>query len=80
VGYAVQAGAFSDSSHAEAMRESLPFPDARVIEPDGEHQGEPAFWRVLVGHALTIQAATALAVEVEKAAGAAIVVREGAKE
>jgi rare lipoprotein A len=79
-GYAVQAGAFSDPSHAEALRESLPYPDARVVEPHAEQQGEPSFWRVLVGHDLTVQAATALAAEVEKAAGAAIVVREAAKE
>jgi rare lipoprotein A len=83
-GYAVQAGAFSDPSHAEALRETLPYPDARVVaphgEPRGERQGNPALWRVLVGHGLTAQAATALAAEVEKAAGAAIVVREGAQE
>jgi len=78
-GYAVQAGAFSDPSHAEALRETLPYSDARVVEPSGERQGAP-LWRVLVGHALTAQAATALAAEVEKAAGAAIVVREGAQE
>jgi len=79
-GYAVQAGAFSDPSHAEALRETLPYSDARVVEPSGEphreRQGGP-LWRVLVGHALTVQAATALAAEVEKVAGAAIIVREG---
>jgi rare lipoprotein A len=75
-GYAVQAGAFSDPSHAEALRETLPYSDARVVEPNRERQGD-LLWRVLVGHALTVQAATALAAEVEKAAGAAIVVREG---
>jgi rare lipoprotein A len=79
-GYAVQAGAFSDPSHAEALRETLPFSDARVVEPRGERQGDPLLWRVLVGHALTVQAATALAAEVVKAAGAAIVVRESAQE
>jgi rare lipoprotein A len=78
-GYAVQAGAFSDPSHAEALRESLPYSDARVVEPHGDRQGEPSFWRVLVGHSLTMQAATALAADVEKSAGAAIVVWEGAK-
>ena len=78
-GYAVQAGAFSDPSHAEALRNALPYPDARVVEPR-ERQGEPSLWRVLVGHALTVQAATALAAEVQKAAGAAIVVRDGAQQ
>jgi rare lipoprotein A len=74
-GYAVQAGAFSDPSHAEALRETLPYSDARVVEP----QGDP-LWRVLVGHGLTVQAATALAAEVEKVAGAAIIVREDVSE
>jgi rare lipoprotein A len=73
-GYAVQAGAFSDPSRAETLRESLSYSDARVVEP----QGDRAFWRVLVGHALTVQAASALAIEVEKTAGAAFVVWEGA--
>jgi rare lipoprotein A len=76
-GYAVQAGAFSDRSRAEALRESLSYSDARVVEP----QGDRALWRVLVGHALTVQAASALAVEVGKTAGAAFVVWDGtAKE
>jgi len=77
--YAVQAGAFSDPSRAEALRETLPYSDARVVEPNGERQGTP-LWRVLVGHDLTVQAATALAAEVEKTAGAAIVVKEGAQQ
>jgi len=86
-GYAVQAGAFSNASRAEALRESLPYADARVIEPNRERYREPygerrggPLWRVLVGHALTVQAATALAAEVEKVAGAAIVVREDVSE
>lgn len=79
-GYAVQAGAFSDPSRAEALREALDYPDARVVEPHGERQGEPALWRVMVGHGLTVEAATALAAEVEKVAGAAIVVQEGAEQ
>lgn len=79
-GYAVQAGAFSDPSRAEALRETLPYADARVVERNGERQGDASLWRVLVGHALTLQAATALAADVEKAAGEAVVVREGAKE
>jgi rare lipoprotein A len=79
-GYAVQAGAFSDPSHAEALRQALPYSDARVVERHGEREGDRLLWRVLVGHALTVQAATALAAEVEKAAGAAIVVWVDAKE
>ena len=75
-GYAVQAGAFSDPSRAEAVRASLPFSDARVVEPHGQRRGDPALWRVLVGHALTVQAATALAGEVEKTTGEAIVIKE----
>jgi rare lipoprotein A len=72
--YAVQAGAFTDSSRAEALRAALPYPDARVIE----RPGDPPFWRVLVGHALTLQAATALAADLTKADGEAIVVRDEA--
>jgi rare lipoprotein A len=79
-GYAVQAGAFSDPSRAEALRQALPYSDARVVERHGEQEGDRSLWRVLVGHALTVQAATALAAEVEKAAGAAIVVWVDAKE
>jgi peptidoglycan lytic transglycosylase len=75
-GYAVQAGAFSDPSRAEALRETLPYSDARVVEPHGERPGNPPLWRVLIGHALTIQEATALAAEVEKTTGQALVVKE----
>jgi rare lipoprotein A len=78
--YAVQAGVFFDPSRAEALRETLPYPDARVVEPHGERPGDPPLWRVLVGHALTAQAATALATEVEKSAGVAIVVKEDATQ
>jgi len=58
------------------LRQALPFSDARVIERDGDR----SLWRVLVGHALTAQAAAALAADVKKAGGQAIVVREGVKE
>ena len=71
-GYLVQAGAFSDPSRAAALREALPYADARVVEA----QGDPSFWRVLVGHALSLKAATALAAAVKKAAGQAFVVKE----
>ena len=70
--YAVQAGAFADPARAEALRASLPYSDARVVE----RQGDPSLWRVLVGHALTAQDAAALAAEVGKATGQAIVVKE----
>jgi peptidoglycan lytic transglycosylase len=75
-GYAVQVGAFSDPSRAASLRESLPYKDARVVEPHGERPGDPVLWRVLVGHALTMQAASALAADVEKATGQAFVVKE----
>jgi len=79
-GYAVQAGAFSDPSRAQALRETLPYSDARVVEPHGEQHGErsgdPSLWRVLIGHALSVQAATALAADVERATGQAFVVKE----
>jgi rare lipoprotein A len=71
-GYAVQAGAFSDPARAEAFRATLPYADARVVE----RHGYPPLWRVLVGHALTLQAATALAADVKKAAGEAIIFKE----
>lgn len=75
-GYAVQAGAFSDPAHAEALRESLPFAGARVVEPGGEQPSGRVLWRVLVGHNLTLQAASALASDVKKATGEAFVVQE----
>ena len=70
--YAVQAGAFSDPSRAEALRERLSYLDPRVVE----RKSNPSIWRVLIGHALTIQEATALAADVEKTTGQAIVVKE----
>jgi len=74
--YAVQAGAFSDPARAQAFRETLQYSDVRVVE----RQGEQPLWRVLVGHALTLQSATALAAEVAKASGAAIVVKDDPEE
>jgi rare lipoprotein A len=71
-GYAVQAGAFADPSRAQALRETLPYSDARVVE----RPGNPSLWRVLIGHALTIQEATGLAADVEKTTGQAVVVKE----
>jgi rare lipoprotein A len=76
-GYAVQVGAFSDPARAEAFRATLSYADARVIEPAGAPSERPRLWRVLVGHGLTAQSASALAVEVERNTGAAIVIKEG---
>jgi len=73
-GYAVQAGAFSDRARADAWRATLSYSDARVVE----RPGNPPLWRVLVGHSLTLQAATALAADVEKASGQALIVKEEA--
>ena len=75
-GYAVQAGAFFDPSRAEALREALPYSDARVVESQEQRQGDLSLWRVLIGHALSAQAAAALAADVEKATGQAFVVKE----
>jgi rare lipoprotein A len=77
-GYAVQAGAFSDPTRAQAFRETLPYSDVRVVERQGK--GDQPLWKILIGRALTLQSATALAAEVEKASGAAIVVRDEAEE
>jgi len=72
-GYAVQAGAFSDPVRAELFRQSLPYSDSRVL-PRAEGS---SLWRVVVGHALTLQAATALAAEITETVGQAIVITEG---
>jgi cell division septation protein DedD len=70
--YAVQVGAFTDRSRAEALSESLGFSQARVEEPDGASP----LWRVLVGHDLTKDAAEALASELRSSAGSGMVVQE----
>ena len=70
--YAVQAGAFSDPVRAEFFRQSLPFAGARVLP----RQEGSSLWRVVVGHALTLQEATTLAAEITKTVGQAIVVKE----
>jgi rare lipoprotein A len=69
--YAVQAGAFSDRSRAEALLMRLSFPDCRIVQ-----RGNSALWRVLVGQALSKDAADALALEVKKAVGDALVVSD----
>jgi len=74
--YAVQAGAFADRQRAENLRESLPFPAARVVPSTEAPSGVPPFWRVLVGTGLNMDAAAALAAEVKEIAGDSLVVRE----
>ena len=70
--YAVQAGAFSDPVRAELFRQSLPYSDSRVLP----RQEGSTLWRVVIGHALSLQAATTLAAEVARIAGQAVVVKE----
>jgi rare lipoprotein A len=70
--YAVQAGAFSDPVRAEFFRQSLPYSDSRVLP----RQEGSSLWRVVVGHALTLQGATTLAAEITRTAGQALVVKE----
>jgi len=70
--YAVQAGAFSDPVRAELFRQSLPYADSRVLP----RQEGSSLWRVVIGHALTLPAATTLAAEVIKTSGQAVVVKE----
>jgi rare lipoprotein A len=68
--YAVQAGAFADRGRAEALRDSLPFSDARILPP----QGDPPLWRVLVGSAINMDEARRLAAAVKELTGDALVV------
>jgi rare lipoprotein A len=71
--YAVQVGAFRDKANAERERKRMQalYGTARTIRRDGN----PATWRVIVGHAGTLDAATALARQIRAASGAAFVVR-----
>ena len=73
--YAVQAGAFSDPARAESLRAVLQdlFAEARVVSSSGR---TPPLWRVIVGHEMTREQATELAMRVRREAGAAIVVPE----
>jgi len=70
--YAVQVGAFSDPVRAEIFRQSLPYSDSRILP----RQEGSSLWRVVVGHALTVRAATTLAAEVSKTVGQPIVIPE----
>jgi rare lipoprotein A len=68
-GYAVQIGAFADRAGADAFRETVAFPDARVVQRQN-------LWRVVVGMKLSRDGAVALADQVRESGGEALVVRE----
>jgi hypothetical protein len=73
--YAVQAGAFSDRSRADALRDLLAeqltaSDDPRVVGP----AGNPPLWHVITGHNLNEAAAAALMEKVRKVVGVALVV------
>lgn len=70
--YAVQMGAFSDRARAEAFRKTLSYPEARVI-------GDQTLWRVVVGNAMTREAAETLAAQIRESGSEALVVREAGK-
>jgi hypothetical protein len=83
--YAVQAGAFADMTRAEALRDALAArlpvsTPVRLIRTGGgtggESAGAPALWHVLAGSGLSLEEATALAPDVRKTAGAALIVRD----
>jgi rare lipoprotein A len=71
--FGVQAGAFLDAERAERLRASLEreFGPARLVQ----RADSPAFWRVVVGHVSSEQAAAELASRVRAETGAAFVVR-----
>src|SRR5579884_4028783 len=71
--FCVQAGAFSDPDRAEAQRARLADFDARIVQSG-------SLRRVLIGTALTREAADALAAEVRKKGSEAAVVRDPAAE
>ncbi len=75
LGFAVQAGAFSDAARAESLRAALQdlFAEARVAPSNGR---TPPLWRVIVGRELTREQAAELAIRVRREAGTAIVVPE----
>jgi rare lipoprotein A len=71
--FVVQAGAFTDRDHAESLRATLAdrFPPSRVV-----FFTTAAPWRVIVGHDMTRDQATELAIRVRQQTGAALVVAE----
>jgi rare lipoprotein A len=74
--FVVQAGAFTDRDHAEALRATLEdhFTQARLVFSSTG----PAPWRVIVGHEMTRDQATELATRVRQETGAAMVIAEPA--
>ena len=74
--YAIQAGAFAERPRAEdlaeRMRAGFPELGVRVVAL----QVDPVRWRVLVGSALNMDAALALAIRVRDFVGESLVVRE----
>ena len=71
--YAVQVGAFADRTRAEEMRTTLvrDYGAAQIVL----RQGQPALWRVLVGHEESIDGANELAERLQRAIGPGFVVR-----
>jgi rare lipoprotein A len=65
--YAVQVGAFQDRANAERLRSSIERRHGSAILVARE--GEPALWRVLVGRASTVDAASALARRIQQKEG-----------
>ncbi len=72
--FVVQAGAFADRDRAEALRAALEdhFMQARVVS--SPTASTP--WRVIVGHEMTRDQATELAIRVRQETGAALVIAE----
>lgn len=70
--FAVQAGAFSDVSRADAQAARLARFGARVVKNDTN----PPLWRVLAGRRLTRDSAEGLAVKIRAAGSEAVVVRD----
>ena len=71
--FVVQAGAFTDHDRAEALRATLEdrFTPARVV-----FFTTAAPWRVIVGHDMTRDQATQLAIRIRQQTGAALVIAE----
>ncbi len=70
--YAVQTGVFSNRARADAFLKTLSFPEAHLVQDQNR-------WRVVVGSEMTKDAAEALAVQIRKSGGEAMVVRDAGK-
>jgi rare lipoprotein A len=70
--FAVQAGAFSDSARADAQKELLARFSPRVVKS----QGDPPFWRVLIGREMSREEAENLVEQIRVAGSEAVVVRD----